>query len=56
MAPSEPGSKRATREDVRLKQMKQRLSWVTRRVWVASPFDPVIPGVTAISLPGAGQS
>jgi hypothetical protein len=55
--PAEWSRKRAVREDVRLKQMKQRLSWVTRRVWVASPFDrdPGVPGVTATNLPGAGQ-
>jgi hypothetical protein len=55
VTPSEPRSKRKIREDVRLKQLKQRLSWVTRRVWVASPFDPVVPGITAANLPGAGQ-
>lgn len=55
VTPSEPQSKRKIREDVRLKQLKQRLSWFTRRVWVASPFGSVVPGVTARNLPGAGQ-
>jgi hypothetical protein len=58
--PSRPGElahKRATREQERLSRLKQRLAWLTRRVWIGNPLtSTTVPGVTATSLPGAGPA
>jgi len=53
--PTEPRGKRAARDSVRLKQIQQRLAWLTPRVLVADPLAGGVPEVTARNLPGAGQ-
>lgn len=53
--PAETEHKRAARESERLNRVKQLLSWLTPRVWVADPLrNPSIPGLTAVSLAGSG--
>jgi hypothetical protein len=55
--PGEHAHKRAVRESQRLRSVKQRLAWLTHRVWVSDPLrSPVVPGVVATSLPGAGPA
>jgi hypothetical protein len=55
--PGELAHKRAAREQERLSVLKQRLAWLTRRVWVSDPLSSsTLPGVTATSLPNAGLS
>jgi hypothetical protein len=46
---------RAAHDSVRLSRLKQRLSWLTARVWVEDPFEQGLPDVTVENLPGAGQ-
>jgi hypothetical protein len=54
--PNEPLGKRAIRDSTRLQQVKQKLAWLTARVWVEDPLQSeVVPGVTVKNLPGAGQ-
>ncbi|WP_437939327.1 hypothetical protein [Sorangium sp. So ce341] len=52
---AEPIKKREIWQKERSDRLKQRLSWLTRYVTVASPFDGRVGDVTAQSLPGAGQ-
>ena len=55
--PGELAHRRAARENIRLSTLKQRLAWLTRRVWVSNPLtSTTIPGVIATSLPGAGAA
>jgi hypothetical protein len=55
--PGELAHKRKVREQERLSVLKQRLAWLTRRVWVSDPLaSSTLPGVTAISLAGAGAA
>jgi hypothetical protein len=55
--PGELAHKRASREHERLSVLKQRLAWLTRRVWVTNPLvSSTIPGVTATSIRGAGPA
>jgi len=55
--PGEHAHKRDIRESQRLRNMKQKLAWLTHRVWVSDPLrSPVVPGVVATSLPGAGPA
>lgn len=55
--PGERAHKRAAREHVRLSALRQRLAWLTRRVWVTNPLtSSTVPGVTATSLRGAGPA
>jgi len=53
--PNEPKHKRAVRDSVREKQIKQKLTWLTSRVLVEDPLDTKVAGVTATNLPGVGQ-
>ena len=53
--PGEPQGKRDMRDAVRRKQVEQKLAWLTARVRVEEAFATTLPGVTAESLPGAGQ-
>ncbi|WP_437308457.1 hypothetical protein [Sorangium sp. So ce388] len=52
---AEPIKKREIWQKERSDRLKQRLSWLTPHVTVASPFDGRVTDVTAQSLPGAGQ-
>ncbi|WP_433933852.1 hypothetical protein AB3662_05430 [Sorangium cellulosum] len=52
---AEPIKKREVWQKERSDRLKQRLSWLTPYVTVASPFDGRVGDVTAQSLPGAGQ-
>ncbi|KYG07072.1 hypothetical protein BE21_31220 [Sorangium cellulosum] len=52
---AEPIKKREIWQKERSDRLKQRLSWLTPYVTVASPFDGRVGDVTAQSLPGAGQ-
>jgi hypothetical protein len=54
LRPEEPIKQRAAWQKERSDQLKQRVSWLTRYVSVASPFDERLD-VTAKNLPGAGQ-
>lgn len=55
--PGEHAHKRAVREWQRLRSVKQRLAWLTPRVRVSDPLrSPVVPGVVATSLAGAGPA
>jgi hypothetical protein len=55
--PGELAHKRAAREQVRRSALQQRLAWLTRRVSVTNPLvSSTIPGVTAISIRGAGPA
>jgi hypothetical protein len=55
--PGEAEHKRAARESERLNRVKQFLTWLTPRVWVADPLrNPSIPGLTATSLAGGGAA
>ncbi|KYF84047.1 hypothetical protein BE20_28340 [Sorangium cellulosum] len=52
---AEPIKKREIWQKERSDRLRQRLSWLTPYVTVASPFDGRVGDVTAQSLPGAGQ-
>ena len=52
---AEPLKKRLDWQDERSSRLKQRLSWLTPYVTVASPFDERLPDMAAQNLPGAGQ-
>ncbi|XXX78678.1 hypothetical protein WMF30_07870 [Sorangium sp. So ce134] len=52
---AEPIKKREIWQKERSDRLKQRLSWLTPHVTVASPFDGRVGDVTAKNLPGAGQ-
>ncbi|HEU4533665.1 MAG TPA: hypothetical protein VFS00_06090 [Polyangiaceae bacterium] len=54
--PNEPLGKRAARDSTRLQQIKQKLAWVTPRVWVEDPLrQDVVPDILVENLPGAGR-
>jgi hypothetical protein len=55
LRPAEPVKKRAIWQKQRSDVLKQRLSWLTPYVTVASPFGQLVGDVIAQSLPGAGQ-
>jgi hypothetical protein len=55
LRPAEPLTKREIWQKERSDRLKQRLSWLTPRVTVASPFTHVVGDVVAQSLRGAGQ-
>jgi hypothetical protein len=50
--PSQPDRKREQWRATRLDRLKQKLSWLTRHVEVASPFESRVPGVVVRNLPG----
>lgn len=52
---AEPVQKRAIWQKERRDRIEQHLSWLTRHVTVASPFEKPLADVTAENLPGAGQ-
>ncbi|WP_437929095.1 hypothetical protein WMF37_07430 [Sorangium sp. So ce291] len=52
---AEPIKKREIWQKERSDRLKQRLSWLTPYVTVASPFDGRVGDVMAKNLPGAGQ-
>jgi hypothetical protein len=55
--PGELAHKRAAREQERLSALRQRLAWLTRRVWISNPLASLtISDVTATSLPNAGSA
>jgi energy-coupling factor transporter ATP-binding protein EcfA2 len=55
--PGELAHKRKIREQERLSVLKQRLAWLTPRVWVSNPLTATtVPGVSATSLHGAGPA
>jgi hypothetical protein len=55
--PGELAHMRRAREQERLSVLKQRLAWLTPRVWITDPLTPSTNlGVTATSLPGAGAA
>lgn len=57
--PNETQSKRGVRDSERGQRVKERLAWLTRRVWVEDPLrntaKPAVPDVIVTSLPGAGR-
>lgn len=54
--PRQAASQRV-RENVRLSGLKQKLAWLTRRVWVCDPLKQItLEDVSATSLTGAGPA
>ncbi|HEU4412560.1 MAG TPA: hypothetical protein VFS43_45375 [Polyangiaceae bacterium] len=54
--PNEPRGKREARDNERLKRVKQKLAWLTTKVWVENPLQQrAMPDLSVESLPGAGQ-
>ena len=53
--PAEPDKKRMVWQGIRRKRLEQKLAWLTSKVLLHSPLSTSLPGVTAKSLPGAGQ-
>lgn len=52
---AEPKKKREIWQNERSNRLKQRLSWLTPYVTVASPFESPLQDMIAQNLPGAGQ-
>ena len=54
--PAQPEHQRA-RAEIRLAGLKQKLAWLTRRVWVCDPLRQItLEDVSAASLAGAGAA
>lgn len=56
LGPNTQRRKREIHDLARTRSVKQKLAWLSPRVWVEDPLFPSLPGIRATNLSGAGQA